>query len=329
MKKILLCFDNSETSLVASEVALRLAKTFGSEIVGIHGYNAAMHEGAFKSMEPFLPSRYQKEETLQKQREVHNDLIHTGMEQISLSCLKSLNGSFHRAGIHFKTVVREGKNFKALQEILSSEGGDLVVVGSSGFNCNGNGFLGSVCLRLLRGNDKDFLIIKKDVNHTQPTGVVCLDGSSTALHALRAAKRFVEQCDATLHLLYVFDSSLHRNLFGRLKESVMDGEHFSFNSKEQERLHDEFIDKGLATVGKMILDEAEREVFSTGPEYMKKILDGPIYRRICDYASEVEADLLFVGRTGRHFTEGIDIGSVAENVVRYAPCSVWVAGSKR
>ena len=60
---------------------------------------------------------------------------------------------------------------------------------------------------------------------------------------------------------------------------------------------------------------------------VKKVLEGAAYRKICDYASEIEADLICVGRTGRHFAEGMDIGSVTENVVRYSPCDVLVTRS--
>lgn len=345
MKKILLCFDNSDLSLVASQATLDLARTFGSEVIGIHAYNAFMHEGAFRIMEPTLPQKYQKEEILQKQRDVHSKLIKTGMERISLSYLKPLEDTFGAANIRFRPVVKEGKNFRTVNEILSEEEGDLVVMGSSGFNSNGNGFIGSVCLRVLRSNDRDFLIIRRPVDLHNPRFVVCLDGSSSAISALRMAKVLSDKYGGEIHLLYVYDSVLHKEVFGRLKESLINGGGFSFNSKEQEKIHDEFIDKGLARVGNLIIDKAEREVFGntaseevTGWGLMgenrpvpriKKILEGHIYKKICEYAREVDATLLFIGRTGRHFTEGIDIGSVAENVIRFSPASVFVTRSER
>ncbi|GAB4416856.1 MAG: hypothetical protein OHK0032_12910 [Thermodesulfovibrionales bacterium] len=352
--KIILAIDNSAVSMVAAEAALGIAKSFGSDVVGIHGYNASMHEGAFRIMEPTLPARYQREEILKRQRDTHNKLINVGMEKISLSYLKPLEDTFRAAGINFKIRVKEGKNFMAVNELLSEQNGDFIVIGSAGFNSNGSGFIGSVCLRVLRSNDRNFLVVKKGLNLSNPRLVVCLDGSTSAVGALRMAKLFVDKCGAEIHLIYVFDSTLHREVFARLKESLISREGFSFNSKEQERLHDEFIDRGLARVGNMILDRAEKEVFSEAVSSqqstvnqglpigdgwslvgddrptprIKKVLEGHIYKKICAYASEVNADLIFVGRTGRHFTEGMDIGSVAENVVRFSPCSVFVAMSQ-
>lgn len=347
-EKIILCFDNSDSSMIAAEAAIDIASAFNSEVVGVHGYNATMHEGAFRIMEPTLPKQYQKEEILQKQREVHNKLINIGMEKISLSYLRPLRERFDSTSINFRESVKEGKNFRAVTEIIGEEEGDLVIMGSHGFNSNGNGFVGSVCLRVLRSIDTNFLILKNEINFENPRYIVCLDGSSSAIAALRAARLFAERFNAELHLVYVFDSSLHKELFGRLKESVINKEGFSFNSKEQEKIHDEFIDKGLARVGNMILERAEREVFfeaqgsrvkeiadgfglasvETIP-LVKKVMEGHIYKRICDYAGEIRADLIFLGRTGRHYTEGIDVGSVTENVLRFAPCSLFIAQSER
>lgn len=326
LKKIILCFDNSHLSHIASETALRVAKTFGAEVVAIHAYNALMHEGAFRILEPLLPATYQKEEALQEQRKIHQSLIPTGLERISLSYFKPLEGAFSAAGIPFREKVMEGKNFTAVANMLTEEGGDLVVMGASGFNRPRNGFVGSVCLRTLRGIDRNFFVIKKPLSFREPRCVVCLDGSPSAISTLRMAKLFAEGYDAKLHLLYIFDASLHREVFRRLKESLIEGEGFAFNSGEQEKLHDEFIDKGLEGIGHLILNNAERKVFDGGTRPpVKRVLEGHIYEKICEYASEIEADLVFVGRTGRHAVKSLDIGSVTENVVRFSPCSVFIS----
>jgi nucleotide-binding universal stress UspA family protein len=339
LRKITLCFDNSDMSSEASRAALGLAKAFGSEVVGLHGYNALMHEGAFRIMEPTLPAQYQAEEILQKQRAVHKKLINVGMEKISISYLKPLEDAFRAEEVPFSARVKEGKNYLALMEMIEEAGGDLVVMGASGFNHNERGFLGGVCLRVLRGCNRNFLIIKGSMNTERPKIVVGLDGSASAISALGTAKALAERFNGELHLVYVFDSSLHKDIFDRLKESIINKEGFAFNSKEQEKIHDQFIDKGLARVGSMILERAEKEVFPNGARSLegwgpvgegyvprvRKVLEGHIHRRICEYASHEGADLICVGRTGRHFVEGMDIGSVAENVVRFSQCNVIIS----
>ncbi|MBF0607387.1 MAG: universal stress protein [Candidatus Magnetobacterium sp. LHC-1] len=345
MQKIILCHDNSELSGACEEVTLQLARSFGCDVVGIHGFNSVMHDGAFRIMEPTLPQEYQKEEILQHQRAVHATLIKVGMEKISLSYLRPLEDDFKQAGVPFRPKVFEGKNFIAINEMIQQEGDGLIVIGAGGFNALQRGFVGSVCMRVLRSNDRDILVVKRPTQLKEPNIVVCLDGSACAINALKAAKAFAEKYSGNLHLVYAFDSSLHKDLFNRLKDSVINAEGFSFNSQQQEKIHDEFIDKGLERVGYMILDKAERDVFSgnslsarfsegwglvpedvqvAGVRVIKKVFAGYIYKSICDYAAEVNADMIFIGRTGRHYAEGVDLGSVTENVLRYAPCSVFI-----
>lgn len=354
MKKIILCIDNSDPAFIASEAALKLAQAFEAEVVGVHAYNASMHQGAFTIMEPTLPAQYQKEDLLQKQRALHSSLINIGMEKISLSYLQPVEENFRKINIKFTPVVQEGKNFLVLQNIIAKEGSDLVVMGSSGFNENGRGFIGSVCLRVLRTVDANILVVKKPVNLINPRFVIGLDGSSSAVSALELARVLAAKCHGELHLIYVFDSKLHKTIFDRLKESLInsrippktgkthekEGLTFSFNSKQQEKIHDQFIDRGLERVGEMILERAEKDSYKSliwnrqpieelhRPEdwvIRKRVLEGQIYKRICDYAAEVKADLIFLGRTGRHSSDGMNLGSVTENVVRFAPSSVVVA----
>lgn len=53
--------------------------------------------------------------------------------------------------------------------------------------------------------------------------------------------------------------------------------------------------------------------------------DKPPYQVICDFAADLPADLLVLGRHGqRSALEQLAIGSTSERVVRHAPCSVLV-----
>jgi nucleotide-binding universal stress UspA family protein len=338
IRKILLCVDNSELSHEATGATVTLSKALQCQVIGVHGYNARMHEGAFRIMEPIIPSKYQDEALLSKQRKGHKKLINMGLESISQTYIKPIEELLNAEGIENRSIVREGKNFKVINEIIHEEKPELVIMGSSGFNAAKEGFIGSVCLRVLRDNNRNFLIVKRPVRFKK--FVVCLDGSSSAIDTLRIADLLSEHFNSELHLIYVFDVELHRALFRKLKDSVARLEGFNFNSEEQERIHDEFIDKGLEHVGSMIIDRAVQECNISIPDNLegwgpavqrrvfRKVMAGHIYKTICDYAKDIEADVVFLGRTGRHFVKGIDIGSVAENVVRFSPCSVFITMHK-
>ena len=328
MRKVLFAVDNGPLSPSVAETTLKLAKAFGAEVVGVHGFNATLHERAFRIMEPVLPEEYRKESLLKKQREFHDRLIREIMERISLSYLEPFSDMFREAGVPFRWVAREGKNFRAVLEVAREEGADLIVIGSYGFNRPRDGFLGSVCLRVLRGFTGDVLVVKGETDMKKI--VVCLDGSVYSTELLRRVASVGEAFCSDLHLLYVYDTNLHRMIFEKLKSFMFHVKGFSFRSEEQEKLHDEFIDEGLRKVGERVLEKGKEVLEGMGfkGRVVCDAVEGFVYEAVCDYASVVGADLIAVGRHGRHHTEGSDIGSVAENVVRFSKVSVLVGGSK-
>ena len=328
MQKILFAIDNGPLSPTVAETSLRLATALGAEVIGVHGFNSVLHERAFRIMEPVLPKEYQEENLLRRQREFHDRLIKEIMEKISLSYLEPFSGMFREAGVPFRWVAREGKNFMAILGVAEEEGAELIVVGSYGFNSPRDGFLGSVCPRVLRKFGGDVLVVKG--NSELKKIVVCLDGSGYSLNLLRKVASIGEALSSDLHLLYVYDTNLHRLIFDKLKRFMFHVKGFSFKSEEQERLHDEFIDKGLRKVGERILERGKEVLEKMGfrGRVICDVVEGFVYEAICGYASEAGADLIAVGRHGRHRTEGTDIGSVAENVVRFSRVSVLVGGSE-
>jgi nucleotide-binding universal stress UspA family protein len=54
-KQIYIPVDNSDHSNMAIDIAILLAKQFGSKVVGSHAYAAKLHDRRFKQMEAGLP----------------------------------------------------------------------------------------------------------------------------------------------------------------------------------------------------------------------------------------------------------------------------------
>ncbi len=59
-----------------------------------------------------------------------------------------------------------------------------------------------------------------------------------------------------------------------------------------------------------------------GPSPKLMTVSGSPAAEICDFADSVKADLIVIGTHGRTGLGHLLIGSVAENVVRHAPCAV-------
>ena len=86
-KNIYIPVDNSDYSNACVELALEFAKGSDTTITASHVYAAKMHDVRFRQMESGLPEEYQDEQELEKQRNIHDQLITKGMEVISDSYL--------------------------------------------------------------------------------------------------------------------------------------------------------------------------------------------------------------------------------------------------
>jgi nucleotide-binding universal stress UspA family protein len=71
-------------------------------------------------------------------------------------------------------------------------------------------------------------------------------------------------------------------------------------------------------------EEFVREEFPSGKRPYVDLVGGHAVEEILHRAEELKPDLLVVGTVGRHGLKRIMIGSVAERIVRYAPCPVLV-----
>lgn len=75
---------------------------------------------------------------------------------------------------------------------------------------------------------------------------------------------------------------------------------------------------------KEIADRAVDTLANAGIKASGEVIKGDVRDVILELAKEIEADLIVVGSHGRTGLSRMLMGSVAEAVVRYAPCSVEV-----
>jgi nucleotide-binding universal stress UspA family protein len=130
------------------------------------------------------------------------------------------------------------------------------------------------------------------------TVVVATDGSESVSRAVGVALDLAERFDATVHALYVVDSSEVDSSPGGLKED----------------LHD-----ALEREGERALEEVEGR---TDREVIAAVREGRPVAEIDTYAREHDADLVATGTRGRHGENRLLLGSVAEGVVRTCPVPV-------
>lgn len=126
--------------------------------------------------------------------------------------------------------------------------------------------------------------------------LVPIDFSERSRQALAYARSLAARCGATVELLHVVDVS------------AVDG----------------FVGHANPTVWLEALEDARRKIIELAKGDPVKVLEGRPADVIIDHAQAVKADMIVMGSLGRTGLERLLVGSVAERVVRLAPCPVLV-----
>src|SRR5437667_248854 len=98
-----------------------------------------------------------------------------------------------------------------------------------------------------------------------------------------------------------------------------------FRFKEQEQLHEEIIDTGLAKIYESHLRVAQSVARDVGVELKTTLLDGKAFKKVLQYVRQDPPWLLIVGRIGVHSAAEMDMGSNSDNLLRLAPVSVLLS----
>jgi len=327
LSNILVALDQSDFAVQALEEAAKLCRPAGGKITGIHAYAAKMHDRRFKQMEGGLPERYRYESEMEHQRDVHEDLIGKGLGIISDSYHDNAQAKCDDAGVAFDRLSPEGKNYSCIIAAARSGKFDLLAMGARGLGAIAGSVIGSVCERVVRRSPIDVLVIK---NHRVQLGdgpiVVAVDGSPHSFGALKTALKLARQAGGIeVKVVAAYDPYYHYVAFNKIAGVLSDEAGKVFRFKEQEQLHEELIDDGIAKIYLSHLAIAKSVAEGDGVEVSTELVAGKPFQAIRKYVESVDASLLMVGKIGVHADDGLDIGGNTENLLRGAPCHIWIS----
>ena len=324
--RIIVALDASEHADRALAESLRIADTDKGDISGVHAYAAQLHDRRFRQMEGGLPERYLEEQEMNHQREVHDDLITTGLNIISDSYHDVANEACKKANFPYQRLSPEGKNYAKVIEAVRAGEYDLLALGALGLGAVPGSQIGTVCERVVRRSPIDTLVIKDPkVAIGEGPIVVGIDGSDLSNGALRTAFEISRRTGAPIHAVAAYDPYYHYVAFNAIADVLSDEAGKVFRFKEQEKLHEELIDDGIAKIYQSHLEVAKRTASDEGMKITTELLDGKIFKVILSYLDKVGASLLLIGKTGVHADAELDIGGNAENLLRMAKCHVWLS----
>jgi nucleotide-binding universal stress UspA family protein len=330
-KHIYVPVDNSDFSNRAIDLAVELGKGFGAKLTGCHVYAARLHDYRFKQMEYTLPEEYKDENELERQRKIHDSLIAMGLQLISDSYLDVMDKKCAEAGLAFERKMIDGKHYKVLIEDTSASDYDLVVMGALGMGAVKDSQLGSVTERYVRKVDRDTLIVRNidALKDQQGAIVVCLDGSPQSFNGLKLGIAMAKTLGRPIQAVAVYDPYLHYAMFNGIVGVLNEKASKIFRFKEQEQLHEEIIDTGLAKIYQSHLEIGRKLAAEDGVDLAITLLDGKCFEKILTFARKEQPWLLILGRVGVHSDEHeVDLGSNTENLLRLAPCNVLLTGGK-
>jgi len=318
--------DNSEHSDAATGVAVELAAAFGSSCIGSHIYAGRMHDFRFKQMEYTLPEEYQDEAELLRQRRIHDSLITTGLQLISDSYTDVMRYRCLERGVPFEARMRDGRNWEELVADIAETRSDLVVLGALGTGAVKESQLGSVAERVLRRIRTDALVVRRTGAEAMSGDIlVAVDGSPQSFGGLRTALALGRALNKRVEAVAVYDPYLHYAVFNGIVDVLSEKASKVFRFKEQEALHEEIIDTGLAKIYESHLRVAQATAREEGVELGMTLLDGKAFDRILRYARETQPWLLVLGRVGVHSGPSMDLGSATEQLLRLAPGNLLVS----
>jgi nucleotide-binding universal stress UspA family protein/Zn finger protein HypA/HybF involved in hydrogenase expression len=328
-KSIYVPVDNSDHSNRAVAWSLALGKAYSAKLVGCHVYAAKLHDYRFRQMEYTLPEEYIDEVELERQRKIHDSLITMGLKLISESYLDGMSRQCKESSIEFEARMMDGKHHaEILKDIVGSQH-DLVVIGALGIGRARDSVIGSVCERVARQADRDVWVVKhvpEPGEAERDTILVGVDGSPQSFGALMTAIDLARTFGKKVEAIAVYDPYLHYSVFNGIVNVLTEQAAKVFRFEEQNQLHEEIIDTGLAQIYQSHLEVAERMASEEGVAIKKTLLDGKAFQKIVDHARKTNPFLIVLGRIGVHSPKDEKaLGSNVENILRGAPCDVLLS----
>jgi len=326
LSRVLVALDQSDFANQALAQIMPLVAAHNGEVTGIHAYAAALHDRRFRQMEGGLPEQYRRESEMEHQRDVHESLIGMGLGLITDSYHDAAAAVCDAADVRFHRLSPEGKNYRCLVAALGTGRFDVLAIGALGLGAVPGSTIGTVCERVVRRAPID-VFVARDRHLAIGDGpiVVGLDGSAKSFGALATALEMGRTLAVPVHVVAAYDPYFHYVAFNKIAGVLDEEKGKIFRFKEQEQLHEELIDDGIAKIYEAHLNVARQLAADQGARIETHLLAGKPYQAIRKYLEKSGASLLMVGKTGIHADDGLDIGGNAENLLRTAPCHIWLS----
>lgn len=285
--RIVIATDFSEGADQAAEVAMAWAQRLGAELHWCHALERRSEVTSPRAA-PFVTAYVEKARQ-------------EGSENLAASVEAA-----RRQGVDSEAHLVEAPAGRGVIELVEKLGADCVIVGSRGNGLLANLLLGSVAERIARHAPCRVLVARGEHTPDAPGTIVLGDDLSELSAAARSdAFALARALGARVDMVHAPDLGIPylSSVISAMPEQVFDD-----IREEASRQMDEILADAAPAV------EIRKVIARDAPAHA-----------ISDHAKETHAGLVVVGTRARTDIERTLLGSVADRVMRHAPCSVLVA----
>lgn len=235
-----------------------------------------------------------------------------------------------------EAIVRDVAAAPAILRYASENDMDVICVGTHGRRGIRRFLLGSVAEEVVRRADRPVISVRAPEDESAafeaPSRIlVPTDFSDPSRVALRHAVELAQVYDARIDVLHVIQQSLHPAFYVGGVTDIRDIDP-DIEEKVEDRLAD-FLDETFA--GSSAQSSSTRPAVETASpvvdaEVMPHVVIGTIDTEVPAFINDHENDLVVMSTKGQTGLDRVLLGSVAEKIVRTAPCPVLTvkAGAK-
>jgi nucleotide-binding universal stress UspA family protein len=211
-------------------------------------------------------------------------------------------------GVTTELISRVGPADELLTEIATEIKAELIVLGTTGHTGLSRLLLGSVAASTIRRATCDVLVVRGPGTQPFTKPLIATDFDPQSSKAIRQAARICAP-GATLEVVHAWQlpaGSWGATLLGQAR--------FPWSS-----VRDAVVASAQSQVTKLVAEHA-----AEGRTLHVELIQGAPSQVITERAETAGHDLIAVGAHGHRGVRRLLLGSVAENVIRHAPCSVLV-----
>ena len=295
--RILLGTDGSEAAAAARELLKALPLPSGSRIHVV----CAVSE-PIPLIGPYADGFWVGQETYDRLSRTERDL--------ALEAVDSAAADLSGTGLEVTTAVVEGSAAAQIVALADEIEADLIVLGSRGLSGLDRLILGSVARNVAKHSRRPVLVARAP-EYDLKNGVICTDGSPNAAHALAFTAGLPLPEDLTLTAAHVIRP--YSPFPGLFPTDQIDFEEMvtSVQARQKE-------------AGEDLLARAAEQLTAAGKSVQTELLTGDPATELLSLVDDLGADLVIVGARGSSLMGNLLVGSVADRILKSAPCSVLI-----